>query len=132
MHSAQQQWHEKGKTMRTSTTLGHMSALLSLAPLAQAFVPSLSPSRGLGHTRASRCRADVSCRMSLQTPPSQEKPAMGSTSTEVGKEKGADGLEAGKNKTGATSSPGDGGSKKRALGIKEPEEQDVMWKLKVR
>lgn len=56
---------------------------------------------------------------------------MGSTSTEVGKEKGADGLEA-ENNTGAASSPGDGGPKKRALGIKEPEEQDVMWKLKVR
>ena len=68
--------------------------------------------------------------MSLQTPPSQEKPAVGSTTTEVGKEKAADGLKA--TKTEANTSTRNGGPKKRALGIKEPEEQDVMWKLKVR
>lgn len=128
MQSAQPAVARRGETMRTSTTAA--AAFLSLAFLAQAFVPSLAPPRGLGHTRASRCRPSVSCRMSLQTPPSQKKPAVGAASGEVEKEKGADGLEAAKAE--AAPSPGNGGSKKRALGIKEPEEQDVMWKLKVR
>ena len=48
----------------------------------------------------------------------------------MGKEKAADGLKA--TKTEANTSTRNGGPKKRALGIKEPEEQDVMWKLKVR
>lgn len=127
-------------TMRTSTALCHLyawawaaaAAFLALASLGQAFIPALAPLEGMGHRlhTSNRCRTSFSSRMSLQTPPSQEKSVDSTSDTEV---KDAGGLVEPLETEGGSSTSTDGeGSKKRVLGRKEPEEQDLMWKLKVR
>eukprot|EP00904_Undaria_pinnatifida_P012839 jgi/Undpi1/8686/HiC_scaffold_25.g11151.m1 len=125
--------------MRTSTALCHLyawawaaaAAFLALASLGQAFIPALAPLEGMGHRlhTSNRCRTSFSSRMSLQTPPSQEKSVDSTSDTEV---KDAGGLVEPLETEGGSSTSTDGeGSKKRVLGRKEPEEQDLMWKLKV-
>lgn len=63
--------------------------------------------------------------MSLQTPP-KEKPEL--TGVEGGEKKSL--LGGGKSSSSSTS--GEQRPEKKVLGIKDPDEQDIMWKLKVR